>query len=100
MALSPVNEVATYNKALFYAAVEFLKVGVSKNRHPPTRINGLHRTQPQGVKPFLVPSERCSIVEQSIEYCAAQLSSSQKALGTLLEDGNVMPKHVGANIHN
>jgi hypothetical protein len=27
-----------------------------------------------------------------------QLSISQKALGTLPEDGNVMPKHVGANI--
>jgi hypothetical protein len=25
---------------------------------------------------------------------------SQKALGTLPEDGNVMPKHVGATIHN
>jgi hypothetical protein len=25
-----------------------------------------------------------------------QLSISQKALGTLPEDGNVMPKHVGA----
>ena len=29
---------------------------------------------------------------------APQLSISQKALGTLLEDGNVMPKHVGATI--
>jgi hypothetical protein len=29
-----------------------------------------------------------------------QLSISQKALGTLLEDGNVMPKHVGDTIHN
>jgi hypothetical protein len=28
------------------------------------------------------------------------LSISQKALGTLPEDGNVMPKHVGAIIHN
>src|SRR5215469_8184138 len=78
----------------------------------------------QGV--FLVPSERCSIEEQSIEYygwaccikclvsilvsqiathsvtrhntpihnilsTAPQLSISQKALGTLPEDGNVMP---------
>ena len=62
---------------------------------------------------FLVPSEKCSIEEQSIEYCgwttsldtirpstAPQLSISQKALGTLPEDGNVMPKHVGATIHN
>jgi hypothetical protein len=31
---------------------------------------------------------------------ALQLSTSQKALGTLPEDGNVMPKHVGATIHN
>jgi hypothetical protein len=30
----------------------------------------------------------------------AQLSISQKALGTLPEDGNVMPKHVGATIPN
>jgi hypothetical protein len=31
---------------------------------------------------------------------APQLGISQKALGTLPEDNNVMPKHVGANIHN
>jgi hypothetical protein len=31
---------------------------------------------------------------------APQLSISQKALGTLPEDGNVMPKHVDATIHN
>jgi hypothetical protein len=52
---------------------------------------------------FLVPSERCSIEKQSVEYClstAPQLNISQKALGTLPEDGNVMPKHVGATIHN
>jgi hypothetical protein len=30
---------------------------------------------------------------------APQLSISQKALGTLPEDGKVMPKHVGATIH-
>jgi hypothetical protein len=69
-----------------------------------------------------VPSERCSIEEQSIEYCgseiathhltkhntpihnilstAPQMSISQKALGTLPEDGNVMPKHAGTTIHN
>ena len=29
-----------------------------------------------------------------------QLSISQKALGMLPEDANVMPKHVGATIHN
>jgi hypothetical protein len=31
---------------------------------------------------------------------APQLSISQKKLGTLPDDGNVMPKHVGATIHN
>jgi hypothetical protein len=31
---------------------------------------------------------------------APQLSISQKALGTLPEDGNVIPKHVGTTIHN
>jgi hypothetical protein len=31
---------------------------------------------------------------------APQLSISQKALGTLVEDGNVMLKHVGATINN
>ena len=31
---------------------------------------------------------------------APQLTISQKALGTLPEDGNVMPKHIGATIHN
>jgi hypothetical protein len=31
---------------------------------------------------------------------APQLSISQKALGTLPEDGNVKPKHVGGTIYN
>jgi hypothetical protein len=31
---------------------------------------------------------------------APQLSITQKALETLPEDGNVMPKHVVATIHN
>jgi hypothetical protein len=31
---------------------------------------------------------------------APQVSISQKALVTLLEVGNVMPKHVGATIYN
>jgi hypothetical protein len=31
---------------------------------------------------------------------APQLSISQKALGTLPEDGNVTPKHVAATIHD
>jgi hypothetical protein len=31
---------------------------------------------------------------------APQLTISQKALGTLPEDSNIMPKHVRATIHN
>jgi hypothetical protein len=31
---------------------------------------------------------------------APQLSISQKAIGTLPEDGNVMLKQVGATVHN
>jgi hypothetical protein len=34
-----------------------------------------------------------------IQFINCALSISQKALGTLPEDGNVMPKHVGAAIH-
>jgi hypothetical protein len=78
---------------------------------------------------LLLPSERCSIAEQSIEYCGwaccisdvvrfthhatrhnkpihnilstdPQFSISQKALATLPENGNVIPKHVGDKIHN
>jgi hypothetical protein len=36
----------------------------------------------------------------SILLTGPQLSISQKALGKLSEDGNVMPKHVGATIRN
>jgi hypothetical protein len=36
----------------------------------------------------------------SILSTAPQLSISQKALGTLPDDDNVMTKHVGATIHN
>jgi hypothetical protein len=56
---------------------------------------------------FLVSSERCSIEEQSIvirhntsihniRSTAPQLNISQKPLGTLPDDGNVMPKNAGA----
>jgi hypothetical protein len=31
---------------------------------------------------------------------APELSISKKALGTLPEDGSIVPKHVGATIHN
>jgi hypothetical protein len=37
---------------------------------------------------------------RNILSTAPQLSISQKALGTLPDDGNVMPKHVGDTIHN
>jgi hypothetical protein len=37
---------------------------------------------------------------QSILSSAPQLGISQKALGSLTENDNVMPKHVGATIHN
>jgi hypothetical protein len=36
----------------------------------------------------------------SILSTAPQLSTSQKALGTLPEDVNVKPKHVGATMYN
>jgi hypothetical protein len=36
----------------------------------------------------------------SFTWTAPQLSISQKTLGTLPEDGNVMAKHVGATIRN
>jgi hypothetical protein len=36
----------------------------------------------------------------NILLTAPQLSISQKALGTLPEDGNVLLKHVGATIHD
>jgi hypothetical protein len=41
-----------------------------------------------------------SDVMRNILSTAPQLIVSQKALGTLPEDGNVMLKHVGATIHN
>jgi hypothetical protein len=37
---------------------------------------------------------------RNILSTAPQLSISQKALGTLPDDGNVISKHVGATIHN
>jgi hypothetical protein len=40
------------------------------------------------------------LIIRNILSTAPQLSISQKALGTLPEDANVMPKHVGATIHN
>jgi hypothetical protein len=57
---------------------------------------------------FLVPSgvvhahhaTRHNTPIHNILSTASQLSISQKALGTLPEDGNVMPKHEGDTIHN
>jgi hypothetical protein len=40
------------------------------------------------------------VVRDNILPTAPRLSISQKALETLPEDGDVMPKHVGATIHN
>jgi hypothetical protein len=37
---------------------------------------------------------------RNILSTAPQLIISQKALGTLPDDGNVMPKHVGSYMHN
>jgi hypothetical protein len=52
-----------------------------------------------------VPSDRCSIEEQYIEYCGYSIDyysveHLSEGTKTLLDDGNVMPKHVGATIHN
>jgi hypothetical protein len=62
-----------------------------------------------------VPSECFSIEECVVMWCvsttsldtthpststALQLRISLKALGTIPEDGNVVPKHVEATIHN
>jgi hypothetical protein len=41
-----------------------------------------------------------SLDVHNILSTALHLSISQKALGTLPEDGNVMSKHVGATTHN
>jgi hypothetical protein len=40
------------------------------------------------------------VVRGDLRSTAPQLSISQKVLGTLAEDGNVMSKHLGATIHN
>jgi hypothetical protein len=43
---------------------------------------------------------RHNMTIHNILSTAPQLSISQKALGTLPEDGNVTLKHVGDTIHN
>jgi hypothetical protein len=45
------------------------------------------------------PTKRYTLIH-NILSTAPQLSISQKALATPPEDGSVMPKHVGATIHN
>jgi hypothetical protein len=47
----------------------------------------------------VVCSDQSSPVHKVLSI-APQLCIFQKALGTLPEDGNVMPKRVGATIHN
>jgi protein involved in temperature-dependent protein secretion len=43
-----------------------------------------------------------TIIHSVYQLCilSSQLSIAQKAVGTLPEDGNLMPKHVGDTIHN
>jgi hypothetical protein len=53
----------------------------------------------EGCKYATVPSTQKS-VDRFSTYLYAQLSIPQKMLGTPPEDDNVMPKHVGATIHN
>jgi hypothetical protein len=48
----------------------------------------------------LITVTRTNTPIHNILSTATQLSISQKALGMLPEDGNVMSKHVGATIHN
>jgi hypothetical protein len=47
-----------------------------------------------------VPSDVTWCVRHNILSTAPQLSISQKALGTLPEDGNAIPKRVVATIYN
>jgi hypothetical protein len=52
---------------------------------------------------LLVPSERRSVEEQSIEYCGCACCVEWRgghAHHATRHSGNVMPKHVGAAIHN
>jgi hypothetical protein len=55
-------------------------------------------TNQQAVSPLKIKIPSKNMHEKTTN--APQLSISQKALGTLPEDGNVMPKHVGATMHN
>jgi hypothetical protein len=52
----------------------------------------------EGVRVYHAPTHNTP--KKNILSPALKLRISQKALGKLPEDGNVMPKHVGATIHN
>jgi hypothetical protein len=56
-------------------------------------------TQRNNITRF-IKSQRQNTPIHNILSTAPQFSLSQKALGTIPEDGNVMPKHVGDTIHN
>jgi hypothetical protein len=56
-------------------------------------VSALH-CQPQGA--FLVSFEKCSIEEQSIEYCKWRVVPS----GLVSGDLKIATKHVGDTIHN
>jgi hypothetical protein len=60
---------------------------------------GERRVQGFGGKSH-APVTRHNTPIHNILSTAPQFSISQKALGKLPEDGNVMPKHVGPTIHN
>jgi hypothetical protein len=55
------------------------------------------------VSSYMVPDHHVTkhnIPIHNILSTAPQFSISQKVVGTVPEDGNVMPKHVGATLHN
>jgi hypothetical protein len=63
------------------------------------RVSALH-CHTQGA--FLLPSERCLNEGKPIHNIlstASRLSISQKALGSVPKEGNVMPKHVGDTVY-
>jgi hypothetical protein len=69
---------------------------------PPKRKEGLFCTE-NNVSSDVVRAHhvtRHNTPIHNILSTAPQLSISQKALGTLSEDGNVMPRHVGDTMNN
>jgi hypothetical protein len=53
----------------------------------------------QQIHQLFIYATRHNTPIHNILSTAPQSSISQKALGTLPEDGNAMPKHIGATIH-